>query len=136
MVISRQDGEVGERKDRRALVAAVGDVEPRAGAVGAQRDQLFRRGDLGGVEDEALLDRAGLRIDGDDRLRLRQADVDRAVGADGDAVRIAGKLPALDDFLVARGDGRERLRGERRGASEQQRATANLLLDVCRRSFR
>ena len=117
-----QDGEIGEGHDRRALVAAVGDVEPRAGAVGAHRDELFGRRDLGGVENELVLDVAALRIDGHDRLRLRETDVDGAVGADRDAVRIAGKLPALDDFLVARGDGSERLGAHRAPRSPTARS--------------
>src|SRR5258708_35738934 len=73
--------EIGKGEDSRAFVAAVGDVQPVALAVRAQREELFGRRNLGGVEHDAEPDGAAFGVDGDHALRLRQTDVDRAAAS-------------------------------------------------------
>ena len=68
-------------------------------------------------------------------LRLSQSDVERAIAADGDAVRVAFDGPAADDFLVACGNGRKGFSS--RGASEQNQKTGgDTTPRVCRRNVR
>ena len=134
--------EVGKREDRRAFVAAVRDVEARSVAIRSHRDELFRRSDVGGVEDDPFRDRTRFRVDRDHGLRLSQADVDDSVRADREAARLALDGPAADDFLIASRNGNERRRKRvrsqecrRRGEGEQQKER-ELTPRVCRRSFR
>src|SRR5688500_8386968 len=77
------DAEVWQREDGCALITSVGDVEPIARDVRAHRDQLLRRGDLGGVEDGLSEDGAAFRIHGDDALAFRKSDVECSAGTDG-----------------------------------------------------
>ena len=134
------DVKIGKAEDHGAFIAAVGDVEACAVAIESHRYEFFRRGDLGGVEDDFLFYRSVFWIDGDDRLRLREPDVHGAVATDRDCARIAAESPAANDFLIARGDGRELIGnvcGKRSGGSEQHESCGGELTPrLCRRSFR
>ena len=91
---------------------------------------------LGRVEDALVLHRARFRIDGDHRLRLREADVDGAVAPDGDGAGIAGDAPSAHDFLIARRNRRELGLGKRLGGSEQYETDCGEITPrSCRRSF-
>ena len=112
------DVEVRQLEDRDALVAAICDIEVLSVGAHSHRDELFCRCNLRRIEDHPLLDCAACRIDRHDSLGLRKANVNRAVGADRDAMRIAWKRPAANDLRVVCWDDRERslrLKGDRGG---------------------
>jgi len=89
-----------QRKNGGALIAPVGDEEPQAAAIGAQRQQFLRRCDVRRIQHDLSLHRPFFRIDGHDGLWFGEAHIDRAVGAERQAVWIAGQCPAFDDLRI------------------------------------
>ncbi len=112
-------GEIGEREDRDTLIRALRDQKAPPRTIHPEDLEVLRRGDLFPVEHDLPQDLSRGRVDRDDRLRLAEADVDRARGR-RDPAGIARESPARDRAPVAGRQGAQVGRGGGAGNENEE----------------